>query len=501
MPPTEPLAGTLDLVGRLAERAEMVANALRVAFRQYGYQPVAPPILERAGPFLDRSGEDIRDRMYIFSDPSGREVCLRPELTIPTARLYADKFKGENQILRAFYMGPVFRYDKPREGRYRQFTQVGAEFLGETDECLADAETLALADHALRSCGLDQLQVSVSDIQFFTSLLDDESLSPTWRRRLRNLASDPRALGRVLDRAVEVEPEAPATAHDLQRALALVPEGDRNDVLRALLKAFAIDGGFGSRDINEIVERLVQKAETSGRDLPPRKLIDGLRALLAIDAPIGEGLEMVDGLSSSLGFPRLKLAAELWKRRIDLLDALGVDTEGIRLDLTLRRGIAYYSGFIFEIHVGDASATNQVCAGGRYNELVGTLGGRPGTPAVGFALGLERVVLALEKSEAPFATPHLQVFVVGGGDVSDLEVVRITAALRTGGLSAVFLNGRRVRYALGLAVKHGVRYVVVVGERELGEAAVILRDLDAHEQVLLSIDQAIGVIREGAALP
>jgi histidyl-tRNA synthetase len=499
MPPTEPLAGTIDLVGRLAERTEMATNALRVAFRQYGYEPVAPPIIERAGPFLDRSGEDIRDRMYIFSDPAGREVCLRPELTIPTARLYADKFKGENQILRAFYIGPVFRYEKPREGRYRQFTQVGAEFIGETNECLADAETLALADHALRSCGLEDLHIAVSDIQFFTSVFDDASLSARWKQRLRNLASDPRALRQLLERAAGPERPGATSTLELERALASVPEGDRNDVLQALLKSLALDGGFGSRDVDDIVERVLEKAETSGKDTLPQVLIDGLNTLLDINAPLADGLKTVTELAHTMDAPSLIGAVELWTRRIELLAALGINTDAIRLDLSLRRGFAYYSGFVFEIHAGEPAS--QVCAGGRYNELVATLGGRTGTPAVGFALGLERALLAMEDSEQPVAGSRLDVFVVGAGDVPDASVVRTTRALRSTGLSAVFLNGRRLRYALGIADKRGVRYVAVVGERELGEDLIGLRDLEARRQINVTIDEAARIVRDREPLP
>lgn len=493
VPPTEPLAGTIDLVGPAADRTESVTNALRVAFRQYGYEPVAPPILERAGPFLDRSGEDIRDRMYIFSDPSGREVCLRPELTIPTARLYANKCKGENQLLRASYIGSAFRYDKPRVGRYRQFTQVGAEFIGETDRCLADAETLALADHALRSCGLDQLQIAVSDIELFTSVFEDERISPTWQRRLRKVASDPKALGTLLEGASETETAAPAATLDLQRALASVAEADRNEVLRALLKSFSLDSGFGSRDIDDIVQRTLEKTATSGRGGLPPDLVAGLVALLGVDAPIVEGLATIRALAATYGFTGLPRLVEMWERRIELLDALGVDAAALRLDLSLRRGIAYYSGFVFQIQVAGGS-TDQVCAGGRYDELVETLGGRSGTPAVGFALGLERVLLALERLEVPPATSPVDALVVSGGDVADAQVLRITAALRAEGIAAVFLNGRRVRYALGHAVKRGVRYVAVVGEREVGRGAIVLRDLDAHEQVTVTVEEAARIV-------
>lgn len=495
VPPTEPLAGTIDLVGPAADRTEALTTALRDAFRQYGYEPVTPPILERAGPFLDRSGEDIRDRMYIFSDPSGREVCLRPELTIPIARLYANKCKGENQLLRASYIGSAFRYDKPRVGRYRQFTQVGAEFIGETDRCLADAETLALADHALRSCGLDHLQIAVSDIELFTSVFDDERLSSTWRRRLRKVASDPKALRSLLDGASEAETAAPAATLDLQRALASVAESDRNEVLRSLLKSFSIDSGFGSRDIDDIVQRTLEKTATSGHGGLPEDLVAGLVALLGVDGPIAEGLEAVRAVAATHGFTGLPRLVELWERRLELLDALGVDAAALRLDLSLRRGIAYYSGFVFQIQVA-GSSTDQVCAGGRYDELVETLGGRSGTPAVGFALGLERVLLALEQSEAPTATSPLDALVVGGGDVAEVQVLRITAALRAAGITAVFLNGRRVRYALGHAVKRGVRYVAVVGEREAASGVIVLRDLDAHEQVTVTVEEAARLIGE-----
>jgi histidyl-tRNA synthetase len=223
--------------------------------------------------------------------------------------------------------------------------------------------------------------------------------------------------------------------------------------------------------------------------------------MLEIDASLRTGVDELARLSSSWQRPTLASVVEAWKRRIALLTAFGVEVGDIRLNLQLRRGIAYYSGFVFEIGARGSDATSQLCAGGRYNELVATLGGREDTPAVGFALGLERVLLALDRPQRGPVGPRVDVFVVAAGDVSDVGVIRVAAGLRAHGVAAMLLNGRRVRYALSRAAKYGVRYVAVAGAQEAEQGAITLRDLGAHREAIVSVAHAAQLICSQNELP
>lgn len=409
--PAPPPAGMADLVGPEAERHERLSDTLRAAFRRHGYQPVMPPVLERAEHFLDRTGEDIRARMYLFTDPGGQEVCLRPELTIPTVRLYTDAFGADGRLFRGYYVGPVFRYDHRGGSRYRQFTQAGVELIGEPDTARADAEVLATAHAALTACGLGQLQVRVSDIAFYTGLIDAEGpgLSAKLASRLRALATAPARLAAFLDRGpAGTRPDAGADVDPavngngpvnggglgfLASLTGVAPE-ERRELVAGIVRSLQGGEPFGSRTIEDITERALAIADASDHNRIPAGLDRGLRQLLAIDKPLVAGLAEVDELARASGATGLDDVLARWSRKVELFTSLGLDPASIRLDLRLGRGIDYYSSFVFEIGAGANDAGAQLCAGGRYDDLVQYLGADRPVPAVGFAIGVEPLLAA-----------------------------------------------------------------------------------------------------------
>ena len=400
MADTQPVSGAFDLAEEQAARAEALAEASRAWFRSKGYGPVKPPILERAAPFLDRLGEEIRSRMYIFTDPGGHEVCLRPEMTIPTARLYADSIHERGGPFRCYYVGSVFRFDWPREGRYRQFTQAGAEFFGGADAADADVEVLALAHGLLQSYGLSDLHVQVGDVAFFAALLADERLAPAWRTRLGRAAPDFATLERELAQDAErraATPASPEGDSEIGALLDQTPAAQRDALLGHVLTTVGPEH-FGVRTPEQIARRLLNRAEARGPIEPA--IATALTSLLAVDLPLDEGLAEVRGIADAAGSAALAALADGWDRRVALLAERGVDPAGVRLRPRMGRGIHYYTGFVFEIHDGTDSAESQLCGGGRYDDLVESVGGTEPVPAVGFSLGLERVQLRLAE-EAP----------------------------------------------------------------------------------------------------
>src|SRR5690348_1944951 len=155
------------------------AEALVASYERAGYARVAPAMLQPAEPFLDLSGEDIRRRMYLTTAPDGRELCLRPDLTIPVSRDYlASPAAGKPAGF--CYLGPVFRHrsDAPAE-----FLQAGIESFGRSDTAAADAETLALGLEATTHYGMAQPSIQIGDVALFAALIDALDLGPAWKRR------------------------------------------------------------------------------------------------------------------------------------------------------------------------------------------------------------------------------------------------------------------------------------------------------------------------------
>ena len=156
------------------------ADALLLSFTQAGYLRAEPAILQPAEPFLDLSGEDIRKSLYLTTDATGEELCLRPDLTIPVARDYLGSPRA-GQPAGFSYLGPVFRY---RGSQASEFLQAGIESFGRQDRAAADAEMLALALEATAAFGVTDVEVRTGDVALFNALIDALELYPVWRRRL-----------------------------------------------------------------------------------------------------------------------------------------------------------------------------------------------------------------------------------------------------------------------------------------------------------------------------
>src|SRR5258708_28573746 len=166
--------------GTRASASAAWADALLRSFAQAGYIRADPAILQPAEPFLDLSGEDIRKSLYLTTDASGEELCLRPDLTIPVARDYLASSRA-GQPAGFSYLGPVFRY---RGGRASEFLQAGIESFGRHDRAAADAEMLALGLEATAAFGLTEVEIRTGDVALFIALIDALDLYPVWRRRV-----------------------------------------------------------------------------------------------------------------------------------------------------------------------------------------------------------------------------------------------------------------------------------------------------------------------------
>src|SRR6201981_2349988 len=171
-------------------------DALIASFERAGYARVAPAILQPAEPFLDLSGEDIRKRMFLTVDPQGRELCLRPDLTIPVSRDYlASAQAGSPQGFS--YLGPVFRH---RVTEPSEFLQAGIESFGRTDIAAADAEMLALGLETTAHYGLTAPEIRIGDVGLFAALIEALDLAPAWKRRLIKDFNHKTSLAHDLDR-------------------------------------------------------------------------------------------------------------------------------------------------------------------------------------------------------------------------------------------------------------------------------------------------------------
>jgi RsmE family RNA methyltransferase len=236
------------------------ADALITSFERAGYVRVSPAILQPAEPFLDLSGEDIRKRMYLTTDPQGRELCLRPDLTIPVSRDYlASPAAGAPQAL--CYLGPVFRH---RAEGAAEFLQAGIESFGRPDTAAADAEMLALGLEATAHYGLGAPDIRMGDVALFSALIAALDLAPAWKRRLIKDFNHKTSLVQDLDRLAISASHARPEYQGVLAALA----GSDPDAAHALVTDLLSIAGItavGGRSVDEIADRFLEQSALGAR--------------------------------------------------------------------------------------------------------------------------------------------------------------------------------------------------------------------------------------------
>jgi ATP phosphoribosyltransferase regulatory subunit len=357
------------------------ADALLLSFAQAGYNRAEPGILQPAEPFLDLSGEDIRKSLYLTTDASGEELCLRPDLTIPVARDYL-RSSRVGQPAGFSYLGPVFRY---RGGQPSEFLQAGIESFGRQDRPAADAEMLALALEATSAFGLTEVEIRTGDVALFTALIDALGLYPVWRRRLI------KDFNRKISLAQDIERLTLATGpsrNEYEGVLAALAGSDRKAALALVTDLMSIAGttNVGGRSVSEIADRFLEQSTLKGGALP-RDALGIIKRFLAI---AGEPDDAVAQLRALADDTKLDITAAIdqFESRVGFMAARGVETRRTRFSTSFGRGIDYYTGFEFELHAKD-NGVEPLVAGGRYDGLLKRLGSPIAIPAVGFSVWVE----------------------------------------------------------------------------------------------------------------
>jgi ATP phosphoribosyltransferase regulatory subunit len=366
------------------------AEALLASFERAGYARVAPAILQPAEPFLDLSGEDIRKRMYLTTDPQGHELCLRPDLTIPVSRDYlASPTAGKPEGF--CYLGPVFRH---RDEGSSEFLQAGIESFGRPDTAAADAEMLALGLDATAHYGLGAPDIRIGDVALFSALVAALELAPAWKRRLIKDFNHKTSLAHDLDR---LSISASHARPEYQGVLAALAGSDPKAAHALVTDLLSIAGitAVGGRSVGEIADRFLEQAALGAQTSLPRETRALIEKFLAISGDPDEAAAELRAFARRAFVPQAKIALDaaldLFESRTGFLAARGVDVARLRFSTAFGRGLDYYTGFVFELHAPSPHANGPLVAGGRYDGLLARLGSAGPIPAVGFAAWIERL--------------------------------------------------------------------------------------------------------------
>jgi ATP phosphoribosyltransferase regulatory subunit len=368
------------------KRSDARAEALVASYERAGYGRVTPAILQPAEPFLDLSGEDIRRRMYLTTEPGGAEFCLRPDLTIPVSRDYlASPAAGKPAGF--CYLGPVFRH---RSDAGAEFLQAGIESFGRPDKAAADAEMLFLGLEATASYGLAMPDIRTGDVALFAALIAGLDLPPAWKRRLVKDFNRKANLAQDLDRLVLGGNNARPEYQGVLAALAgSDPKGAR--ALVTDLLSIAGINAVGGRSVAEIAERFLEQSALGASAKLPREVRGIIERFLGVAGDPDEAAAALRILAVDANLTaELGPALDLFESRNGFLAARDIDLKRVRFSTAFGRGFDYYTGFVFEL-TDPARTGDPLVAGGRYDGLLARLGSAEATPAVGFAVWIERL--------------------------------------------------------------------------------------------------------------
>ena len=402
------IRGMNDLLPDDTSMWQQVEKVLRETVQAYGYQEMRMPIVEKTNLFSRAIGEvtDVVEKeMYSFIDRSGDDLSLRPEGTAGCVRACIEHNLIVNQEQRLWYMGPMFRHERPQKGRYRQFHQMGVEVFG-LEGPDVDAEIIAMSHSIFKKLGIaDDLQLQIN------------------------------TLGNSQERALYRE---------------------------------------------KLVKYLEEHFEELDEDSKRRTHTNPLRVLDSKDENVQRLLVNAPKLSECLGAE----TTAHFSRLLQMLSALGIKYV---INEKLVRGLDYYNLTVFEWVTTALGAQGTVCGGGRYDTLVELLGGKP-TKAVGFGLGLERLMLLLTTLNKISIRPHVDVYVVGSGENIDLKMLQLADNLREQLPQYRIMahcGGGNFKKQFKKADRLGAKVAVILGENEIANHTVTLKDLliqDAPQQ-------------------
>lgn len=408
--------GTQDILPGQVEKWQLIENKARELCKNFQYKEIRTPIFEHTELFVRSVGDTtdiVQKEMYTFDDRGGRSITLRPEGTAAVVRSFVEKkmFGNPTQPVKLYYIGPMFRYERPQAGRFRQFVQFGVEALGSKDPAI-DAEVISLAYELYRQMGLKKLKLVIN------SLGDTES-------RLAHRQA-------LID---HFSPRIGEFCSDCQNRLEKNP-------MRIL-------------DCKKDRDHELMKTAPS--------ILDYLNE------------------ESSAYFEKVKL----------YLDRLGIPYE---VDPNLVRGLDYYNHTAFEImsSAEGFGAITTLCGGGRYNGLVEELGG-PETPGIGFALSIERFIAALEaeKIELPLKD-EIDCYFVSLGEEAKSYAIQFVHKLRQAGFSVEMdYMDRKMKGQFKQADRLNAKYTAILGENELLEQKIIVKNMESGEQKEFPLDRFV----------
>lgn len=425
-----PLSGFRDMLAEQTIPRQRMIETIRGVYETYGFVPLDTPAIERYETLMGKYGEEGEKLMYKFEDNGGRKLALRYDLTVPLARVVAQHQAELSMPYKRYQVGNVWRGESPQAGRFREFMQFDADIVG-TGSVIADAEVVAMMADTMEALGADAL-VRVNN------------------RRLLDGLMKKVGIGREVD------------AREL---IGIIDKVEKTSVDEAIMRT---EESFGAHTAETISDYL---------DIP------------------GSTMERVQALGRLLGsYPEAQEGLENMRQVFSVLEKAGYGENRVAFDQKIARGLDYYTGIIYETTLNPLPRIGSVCSGGRFDNLIATLGG-PDLPAVGTSVGVDRLFAALsELGLVKSAKTKSMVLVANFGQDSAGDYMQIASLLRRQGIAAeIYYDPDKLKKQFAFADKMGIRYMIMVGSDEKAKGLVTIKDLQAREQEQVPLEELQGL--------
>ncbi|GAA4430466.1 histidine--tRNA ligase [Bremerella cremea] len=405
-------------------REELINTARRV-YRSYGFAPIDTPTLEYAEILLGKGSDETDRQMYRFEDHGNRDVGMRFDLTVPLARFAAQHIGVLGTPFKRYHIATVYRGENTQRGRYREFMQCDFDTIG-TKSMVADIETALVIHDLMTAIGFDSFTVRVNNRQVLSGLLEKLDLVDKSTEILR-----------ALDKLAKIGPEK--VAEEMQQAA-----GASAEQAAQVLKLAEIGGS--TDEILSALDSLVSGSEKG-------------------EIGVGQLRELTQAAA-----------------------AAGVPAERLQIDVSIARGLDYYTGTIFETFLGELPSIGSVCSGGRYNDLA-SLYTNQELPGIGASLGLDRLLAAMEElGKLEQRTTPAEVFLAYFDENSLQQYLKIAALLRKAGFNVeLYPEAKKIGQQLKYADRRGFKVAIVAGDRELAENSCQLKDLKTGDSKTVSL--------------
>ena len=429
------LSGFMELLPAQQQQMERVMDILRTTYSRYGFTPLDTPIIEASEILLAKGGGETEKQIYRFSKGDS-DLSLRFDLTVPLAKYVALHYNELAFPFRRFQIGKVYRGERAQRGRFREFYQADIDVIGDGElDIMNDAEIPAIIYDVFSAMGLKRFQIRINNRRILNGFY-----------AMLGLSDKSGDIMRTVDKIEKIGP-------DLVRAILVddyVIEGEKADEILAFI---------GIKGTNEEVLASLEKYR--GRN----EMFD-------------QGLDELTTVAKYLG-------------------AFGVPQENFAVDLTIARGLDYYTGTVYETVLLDHPEVGSICSGGRYDDLAGYYTNKS-LPGVGISIGLTRLFYILQEqnmiSDAVLTAPADALILPMTDDLS--AAVSLASMLRAGGLRVqLYSERKKFKAKIGYADKLGIPFVIFLGEDEIAQHVCALKNMATGVQEAVTQETALETIR------